>query len=123
MQLRRPESTQNDFQKDTILGHVTTSVLGNVYVGAVRSDTSDDKSEVPTMVFKWQFAFIAALIAHPSSNINVPLIEYSGEIDRTGLKILENKNIQSIISVNTNILLRLGPTDIVNAFIHNSISE
>jgi hypothetical protein len=35
------------------------------------------------------------------------LIEYSGEIDRTGLKILENnKNIQSIISVNTNILLR-----------------
>jgi hypothetical protein len=29
------------------------------------------------------------------------------EIDRTGLKILENnKNIQSIISVNTNILLR-----------------
>jgi hypothetical protein len=32
---------------------------------------------------------------------------YSGEIDRTGLKILENnKNIQSIISVNTNILLR-----------------
>jgi hypothetical protein len=31
----------------------------------------------------------------------------SGEIDRTGLKILENnKNIQSIISVNTNILLR-----------------
>jgi hypothetical protein len=35
------------------------------------------------------------------------LIKYSGEIDRTGLKILENnKNIQSIISVNTNILLR-----------------
>jgi hypothetical protein len=35
------------------------------------------------------------------------LIYYSGEIDRTGLKILENnKNIQSIISVNTNILLR-----------------
>jgi hypothetical protein len=31
----------------------------------------------------------------------------SGEMDRTGLKILENnKNIQSIISVNTNILLR-----------------
>jgi hypothetical protein len=30
-----------------------------------------------------------------------------GEMDRTGLKILENnKNIQSIISVNTNILLR-----------------
>jgi hypothetical protein len=29
------------------------------------------------------------------------------EIDRAGLKILENnKNIQSIISVNTNILLR-----------------
>jgi hypothetical protein len=29
------------------------------------------------------------------------------EIDRTGLKILENnKNIQSIITVNTNILLR-----------------
>jgi hypothetical protein len=29
------------------------------------------------------------------------------KIDRTGLKILENnKNIQSIISVNTNILLR-----------------
>jgi hypothetical protein len=83
------------------------------------SDTSGDKSEVPTMVFKWQFA----LVAHPSSNINVPLIEYSGEIDRTGLKILENKNIQSIISVNRNILLRLGPTNIVNAFIHNSISE
>jgi hypothetical protein len=35
------------------------------------------------------------------------LIEYSGEIDRTGLKISENnKNIQSFISVNTNILLR-----------------
>jgi hypothetical protein len=35
------------------------------------------------------------------------LIKYSGEIDRTGLQILENnKNIQSIISVNTNILLR-----------------
>jgi hypothetical protein len=35
------------------------------------------------------------------------LIEYSGEIDRAGLKILENnKNTQSIISVNTNILLR-----------------
>jgi hypothetical protein len=33
--------------------------------------------------------------------------QYSGEIDRIGLKILENnKNIQSIISVNTNILLR-----------------
>jgi hypothetical protein len=31
----------------------------------------------------------------------------SGEIDRTGPKILENnKNIQSIISVNINILLR-----------------
>jgi hypothetical protein len=31
----------------------------------------------------------------------------SGEIDRTGLKILENnKSIQSIISLNTNILLR-----------------
>jgi hypothetical protein len=52
MQLRRPESTQSDFQKDTILGHVR-------------------------------------------------------EIDRTGLKILENnKNIQSIISLNTNLLLR-----------------
>jgi hypothetical protein len=35
------------------------------------------------------------------------LVEHSGEIDRTGLKILENNtNIQSIISVNTNILLR-----------------
>jgi hypothetical protein len=35
------------------------------------------------------------------------LLIYSGEIDRTGLKILENnKNIRSIISVNTNILLR-----------------
>jgi hypothetical protein len=35
------------------------------------------------------------------------LIQYSEEIDRTALKILENnKNIQSIISVNTNILLR-----------------
>jgi hypothetical protein len=35
------------------------------------------------------------------------LIQYSGEIDRTGLKILENnKNMQSIISVNINILLR-----------------
>jgi hypothetical protein len=35
------------------------------------------------------------------------LILYRGEIDRTGLKILENnKNIQSIVSVNTNILLR-----------------
>jgi hypothetical protein len=35
------------------------------------------------------------------------IIYYSGEIDRTGLKILENnKNIQSIFSVNTNILLR-----------------
>jgi hypothetical protein len=35
------------------------------------------------------------------------LIEYSGEIDRTGLKILENNiNIQSIISY-TNILLRI----------------
>jgi hypothetical protein len=35
------------------------------------------------------------------------LIEYSGEIDRTGLKILKNnKKIQSIIPVNTNILLR-----------------
>jgi hypothetical protein len=35
------------------------------------------------------------------------LIQYSLEIDRTGLKILENnKNIQLIISVNTNILLR-----------------
>jgi hypothetical protein len=46
--MQRPESTQSDFQKDTILGHV-----------------------------------------------------------RTGLKILENnKNIQIIISVNTNILLR-----------------
>jgi hypothetical protein len=33
--------------------------------------------------------------------------ERHGEINRTGLKILENnKNIQSIISVNTNILLR-----------------
>jgi hypothetical protein len=33
------------------------------------------------------------------------LISCSGEIGRTGLKILENnKNIQSIISVNTNIL-------------------
>jgi hypothetical protein len=35
------------------------------------------------------------------------LIEYGGEIDRTGLKILKNnKKIQSIIPVNTNILLR-----------------
>jgi hypothetical protein len=35
------------------------------------------------------------------------LIKYSGKIDRTGFKILENnKNIQSSISVNTNILLR-----------------
>jgi hypothetical protein len=35
------------------------------------------------------------------------IIKYSEEMDRTGLKILENnKNIQSIISVNTNILLR-----------------
>jgi hypothetical protein len=35
------------------------------------------------------------------------LILYSGQIDRTGLKILENnKNIQSIISVDTNIVLR-----------------
>jgi hypothetical protein len=35
------------------------------------------------------------------------LVQHSGEIDRTGLKILENNtNIQSIISVNTNILLR-----------------
>jgi hypothetical protein len=33
--------------------------------------------------------------------------QYSGEIDSTGLKILENNtNTQSIISVNTNILLR-----------------
>jgi hypothetical protein len=45
MQLRRPESTQSDLPKDTILGHVS----------------------------------------------------YSGEIDRTGLNILENnKNTQSI---------------------------
>jgi hypothetical protein len=35
------------------------------------------------------------------------LILYRGEIDRTGLKISENnKNVQSIVSVNTNILLR-----------------
>jgi hypothetical protein len=35
------------------------------------------------------------------------LILYSREIDRTGLKVLENnKNVQSIVSVNTNILLR-----------------
>jgi hypothetical protein len=33
------------------------------------------------------------------------LIKYSGEIDRTGLKIVEN-NKKTIISVNTNILLR-----------------
>jgi hypothetical protein len=53
---REAESTQSDFQKDTILGHVSY---------------------------------------------------YSGEIDRTGLKILENnKNIKSIISLNINILLR-----------------
>jgi hypothetical protein len=31
--------------------------------------------------------------------------QYSGEIDRTGI-LENNKNIQSIISVNTNILLR-----------------
>jgi hypothetical protein len=34
-------------------------------------------------------------------------VSYRGEIDRTEVNILENnKNIQSIISVNTNILLR-----------------
>jgi hypothetical protein len=45
-------------------------VLGNVYVGAAMSDKSGDKSELPK---PWQFALVAAFIAHRSSNINVPL--------------------------------------------------
>jgi hypothetical protein len=37
------------------------------------SDKSGD--ERTAMVFKWQFALVAAFIAHRSSNINVPLAE------------------------------------------------
>jgi hypothetical protein len=60
-----------------------------------------------SIILSYKYNLVLKSFSYGTQVMGHPVYTYSGEIDRTGLKILENnKNIQSIISVNTNILLR-----------------